>query len=636
VWDNFNAKDNQTLIPVILMLNKFLRQGRLIVTTREFFELSEVFNPIYKYIVPPMPQHMALEFMRFYLNKLGLPDQPQEVLSEAYERVSGHPYFMSRLIFLSEMFPLQDVVNSLPQFTTEAYKYIQERVSSQLSQSAKKLLQNLSVIRKPFKLAATNNTVEDVNSAFNELTRSFIVTRQNQSSIYYEIHDLVKEFEILHLSSDELLTAHGNAALYYANLENRTYSDGIELVNHRIEARNYREAEDAANNLLASALHDGLFDLVIEYTDQLIKENRLEKWGQIYFSRGRAFRLKENTDMALESYRLAQTKAENEFIKESALLEISSMLAHPDKETYNRGEAIQILKDLTTSKDIKIKVSALSSLGYLNLKSRKTRNIGVRQLQEALQLAENEGLQRSVMQICFGLGLNYFKKGKSNVALSYLERARSLREATRKDYGEQDIEGEYHLFDLLARVYRKQGNYRDSASAIEVCVRIDRKYNFHERMALSLYYLGKDLCLYKNYEDAKGAFQESLDIIRTHNLGYLAEKSTIEWLAVTFWYLNQFEPAVELILECTSLNQKEGKGVGKHIVIQESDLRNQNLAEHREFTEINDELFHLLVLPKEFTLLDVKQWNENVVKRRPDLAKAYNPVLLANKTTSEL
>jgi len=28
----------------------------------------------------------------------------------------------------------------------------------------------------------------------------------------------------------------------------------------------------------------------------------------------------------------------------------------------------------------------------------------------------------------------------------------------------------------------------------------------------------------------------------------------------------------------------------------------------------------LLVLPKEFTLQDVKQWNENVVKRRPDLA----------------
>ena len=95
VWDNFDAKNNQSLLPLIQTLNKLLHQGRLIITTREFFDLNEAFNPIYRYIVPPMSQDMALEFMRFYLSKLGLPDQPQEVLSEAYKRVAGHPYFMS-------------------------------------------------------------------------------------------------------------------------------------------------------------------------------------------------------------------------------------------------------------------------------------------------------------------------------------------------------------------------------------------------------------------------------------------------------------------------------------------------------------------------------------------------------------
>jgi hypothetical protein len=43
-------------------------------------------------------------------------------------------------------------------------------------------------------------------------------------------------------------------------------------------------------------------------------------------------------------------------------------------------------------------------------------------------------------------------------------------------------------------------------------------------------------------------------------------------------------------------------------------------------------MLHLLVLPKEFSFQDVKQWNENVVKRRPELATAYNPVLLYNKS----
>jgi tetratricopeptide (TPR) repeat protein len=631
VWDNFDAKINQPLIPLLLTLNKLLRQGKLIITTRGFFEITEAFNPIFQFIVPSMSPKIGLELMKAYLSKLGLPDESDDLLMEAYKRVGGHPYFMSRLIILSVTLPIRELVTSLPQLTIEAHKYIQERVSNQLDQDARKLLQYLSVIRKPFLISAIDHLVEDTTSKFNQLTKKFLVAKISKSSSYYEIHDLVREFELSQLASDELINAHLNAADYYANLKESTFSDGVERVGHLIEGKKREVAEDVSNNLLAMALHAGLFDFAIDFSNQLIKEKAFEKWGQIYFSRGRAFRLKENIDMALQSYRLAQTKAENEFIKESALLEISSMLAHPDKETYNRSEAIQILKNLITSKNIKIKVSALSSLGYLNLKSRKTRNIGVRQLQEALQLAENEGLQRSVMQICLGLGLNHFKKDKPNLALSYLERARSLREETRKDYGEQDIEGEYHLFDLLARVYRKLGRYNEAASAIDVCIRIDRKYNFHERLALSLHHLGKDLCLSKNYRDAKDILRESLDIIRTHNLGYVAEKSTIEWFAVTCWYLNQFELSVELILECTLLNQKEGKIVGKHIVIQESDLQNQDLAEQLEFTEINGELFHLLVLPKEFNLQDVKQWNENVVKRRPDLSKAYNPALLYNK-----
>jgi hypothetical protein len=69
----------------------------------------------------------------------------------------------------------------------------------------------------------------------------------------------------------------------------------------------------------------------------------------------------------------------------------------------------------------------------------------------------------------------------------------------------------------------------------------------------------------------------------------------------------------------------------KHVVTQERDLRNPTVVDRRELVTMNGELFHLLVLPKHHTLWDVKQWNENVVRRRPDLVKAYNPLLLYNK-----
>jgi tetratricopeptide (TPR) repeat protein len=631
VWDNFDTKINQPLIPLLLTLNKMLRQGKLIITTREFFEITEAFNPIFQCVVPSMSPKVGFELMKAYLNKLGLPDEPDDLLMEAYKRVGGHPYFMSRLIILSVTLPIRELVTLLPQLTIEAHKYIQERVSNQLDQDARKLLQYLSVIRKPFLISAVDHLVEDVISKFDQLTKKFLVTKLSKSSSFYEIHDLVKEFELSHLTPDDLVRAHTNAANYYANLEKSTFSAGAEHVGHLIEAKNLEVAEEVSNNLLASALHAGLFDFAIDFSNQLIKENVFQEWGQLYFSRGRAFRLKGNLDSALENYRVAQSKAGDKFIKESALLEISSMLAQQTEKAGTLAEALQILNSLAKSEDTKIKTSALTSLGYLNLKENKTRKLGVRQLEEALQLAEHEDLQRNIMQICQGLGLAYLKKNNLEKAIVYLERSRSTRDTIRKDYGEQDIEADYHLYDLLANTYRRLKRNKEAVIAGEVCVQIDRKYRFQERLALSLNQLGQDYCLLKNYKDANAALQESLSVIKINNLGHIPEKSTIEWLAVAAWYLNQFDPAVELILEYISLNQKEGKAMGKHIVTRESDLRNPNPAERLEFAEINGELFHLLVLPKEYSLQDVKRWNENVVRRRPDLAKAYNPVLLANK-----
>ena len=631
IWDNFDVDINHSVLPLLLAFSKSLRVGKLLITTRKFFDLHKAINPISRVVVPRMSQDAGLELMMFYLDKLGLPDQPQDILIKAYERVDGHPYFMRSLIVLSESFPLDYLLQSLPQFQTHAFKYIQEEISNQLDSNSRRLLQNLSVFRKPFGVSAIDQLVTDVEFAFEKLIKKFLVTRQNKTSSNYEIHDLVKEFELSRLSPDELISAHANAAHYYLNLDAKSYSDGIELINHRTEERNYQEAEDAANNLLGSALHAGLFDLVIDVTNQLIEEKLLEDWGQIYFSRGRAFRLKGELAPALENYRIAQAKSKNEFIKESALLEISSMLAQQVENIGGLVEAIKFLNDLIKSKDIKIKTSALTSLGYLNLKSTKTRKLGMSQLKEALRLAESEGLQRNIMQICHGLGQGYFNKNNLKNALIYLERSRSTRDSIRDAYGEQDIEADYHLFDLLANVYRKLKRYDDAINSSEVCVRIDRKYKFHERLAASLYQTGQDLCLLKKYKDAQAFLRESLEIINKQNLGHVPKKSTVEWLAVAVWYSNQFEIAIELILEYISLNQKDGKGMGKHIVNQENDLRNPSLDNRPEFIEMNGEFFHLLVLPKEFTFQDVKQWNENVVKRRPDLAKAYNPVLLYNK-----
>jgi len=184
----------------------------------------------------------------------------------------------------------------------------------------------------------------------------------------------------------------------------------------------------------------------------------------------------------------------------------------------------------------------------------------------------------------------------------------------------------------LIDAYHRLGRYDDAINAISYCVFIDRKLNFQDKLASSLFQLGVNLCLVRKYEDAEQNLAESLRLIKNRNLGNEAETSTVEWLIVANWYLHRFEFAVELILEDILEHRRDKGFVGKHIVIQENDLLIQNQTDRPEFTKINGDMLHLLVLPKEFSFQDVKQWNENVVKRRPELASAYNPVLLHNKT----
>jgi tetratricopeptide (TPR) repeat protein len=480
-----------------------------------------------------MSQKVGVDFMKAYLNKLSLPDEPDELLIEAYKRVGGHPYFMSRLIILSVTLPIRELVNSLPQLKDEAHRYIQEQVSGQLDEDARKLLQYLSVIRKPFLLSAIDHLVENTTTKFDQLTKRFLVTKVRKSSSYYEIHDLVKEFELSHLTSDDFVAAHANAANYYINLETRTYSDGVELIGHLIEAENYNAARSTLNTLLGSAMHDGLFDFVIDFSNQLIEDDVIKNWGEIYFFRGRTFRLKGRLSNSLENYRIASNLTQDNFLRESAQLEISSVLVQFD-EKKNSREALEILNKLANSENAKIKIPALTSLGYIDIRSKKTLKNGVEQLKAALKLAEGENLHRNIMQICHGLGEAYLKRNQIKNALIYLERARSMRESVREEYGEQDIEGDYHLFYLLEEAYHRSGRYDDAINAISLCAFIDKKLNFQDRLASSLFQLGVNMCLIRKYEDAQQNLAESLRLIRNQKLGSKAEASTIEWLIKSF------------------------------------------------------------------------------------------------------
>jgi hypothetical protein len=139
-----------------------------------------------------------------------------------------------------------------------------------------------------------------------------------------------------------------------------------------------------------------------------------------------------------------------------------------------------------------------------------------------------------------------------------------------------------------------------------------------ERLAHSLFQLGKDNCLLHRYASARDALQESLLIIKKLNLRGEPENAVLEWLVTALWNSRQYENAVEKLSEFIYLNQNVKGSPNKHVVVREIDLIDVSVP---DFIMLHGNTFHLLVLPKLYDYDNLKEWNQRVVSRRPELAE---------------
>lgn len=617
VWDNFDPEKYATIFLLFQECNRIFRAGKLLITTRTSVDFTIAINPIYRLVVTSLPQEFGIALMRHYLLRLGIEIYPDEILAQAHDRVDGHPYFLRQLVVLSETYSLPDILKSLPLLQSQIQTYLQEKVFSQLVEGANRLITNLSVLRTPFTLTAANNfdVTSDATIFFEILLKKFLITRTAKNSAYYEMHDLVREYGQSQLTIEQKKIAHAQATHYYEALTQKTYADGIEIVNHALEADLQDRARDAANNIVLQALHNGLFDLVINFTSQLFEDKRSESWSIVYFVRGRALRFKLKFADALKNYDTALQYAYDEHIIENIKLEIASTLILQAGQYGRKGDTSKAKKlygELMQSKNIETQIAGLTALGFLNIKG-EHKNKGIAQLNQALKLAEKKQLKRNIRQIYQVLGFAYTYIDNEK-ATGYLEQANALRQETHPQYGDQDIEADYFLFEAFANVYNAQKRFESAVRASEECVSIDRKLNLEERLAHSLFQLGKDNCCLQKFERAKDLLQESLSLIRRLNLHGEPETSTLVWLATALWNSREYEFAIETMLENVFLNQQT-KGFSKrHVIVREIDLVNGSRV------DLGETSVHILILPRIYDFKSLQQWNQQVVTRRPELA----------------
>lgn len=613
VWDGFNPISNSSFLPIFRSCSQYLTEGKLIITTREKFEIEGIMNqPYYQTPLLGLDRQSSIELM----NRSGLSEYNTNILNQVYERLAGHPKFITLLAGLAQNFPLEELLGELPYATEKIYEYLQNKIFNVLDITSKKLLESLSLLRIPFSTSVMEFIVPRPNcyTAFDHLTKRFLVSLEIDDRNCYSIHDLVKEFARNQIDQTEQSNIHGKLYLYYKQQPQIRYIDLSESIHHALSAGLSEEAADDTKLLLSVALHEGRYDLIIEFTSSLIEDEITKHWGFVYHFRGRALRFKEEYPQALEAYNLALSHTSKSY-PDVTKIEIASVLVRMEDngDGRNRQTAKNYYQDLSSSSDLNIRLPAMSALAFLELQDGNKESI--KQLEDILQLAEANNLIRVVSHACYSLGEAHSTLTKDRKrAIQYLERSRTVQ-SSRELFGGENPEAWYSTNSLLAELYHDEKIFSKAILAYKECVSVARKIKLETRLSKSLHHLGRIQCKVEEYEEAKVNLLESLSLVEKYNIKEGAKRSIFEWLAVAFWYLGECEKGFEYSLDYIRLCDQEGVPQNPHPIIRAVDLRPGDGPTNWRKTGI-----HILILPPNYAMDNVMNWRNNIVRRRPDLA----------------
>jgi tetratricopeptide (TPR) repeat protein len=563
--------------------------------------------------LPPLSEKDGITLMQ----NLGYGELSNDLLKQAYDRVAGHPKFLTMLAGLSKLFPLSALLNELPHVPDKVYEHIQNKVYDSLESDAKRLLQKLSILEIPFRVSVVHQLIKhpDGYMAFDKLVNRFLVTRINQQSDYYDIHDLVREFSRKQVPVEELGTIHKELSAYYQSLSKKIYLESRMGIYHALEGGLLDEACEALRILLRSALYEGMYEYILQYTSSLLKDERVNVWGFVHHLRGRMFRFKQDYAKARDAYKAALNFALNTFDLEQAKFELGSVLVLLSDKTGKKEteQAKKYFLELKESFTPEIRLQAINALGTISLREQDSSCL--QEMMDAASEAEQLGLWINVFQLCICIGQAFIKFSDNlSQAIHYLERALQIQLEHRKDLGAENPEAIYITHLELAKLYSQVGRHTDEVEAWQVCVALDYRLGLIERLAESLNYLGRAQLKIGNNKGAQESFTESTGLISKYRLLGKAKVVHLEWLTVTFWDLGDYEKALECSMEAAYICEQQLIDPNPLPITLEKDA-----PSHVEVLKARKRGVILLVLPSKYDFSNIAMWVKKIVQRRPEL-----------------
>lgn len=623
IFDNFSFKQNYSLIPFLLACNKLLVNGKIIITSKKALEIQDFLNVPFQITLKGLNKENSIALIKYYSNQFNLVEQSEEVYSELFNLVEGHPYFIRMLIFLSQWIPLEKLLEDLIESAPDVKDYIHKKIWQYLNDDEKDIMKGLSIIRIPFKDSAiqffTNS--EEAKTIFISLLKSFLISPWEIKKSYYIIHNLIRFYAISYIPSSELTSLHKSAINYYKNISEKNISERFEYIHHTIEAGLIDEGKKEIKEFLKVIYISGFFDLILKTTKQFLSIKELDRLDFIHFFRGRVFRIIKKYENAIKSYHKALECEEEMFQNDIILFEIASTLIEKSDENYN--EAISYYEKLKESKNIEIRLKSSGSIAYLNLLYNELDDEKImyylKVLENIIEEAKKRDLYRIISECYQMLGLIYFNNNENIKSLEYYNNALSYQ----KKYSSvlTDISGDimkrYFLYDNISQVLIELENYQEALKYSKKCVEIDKNLKFEKRYAKSLYFHGYLLCLNNKYHKARKFLEKSLSLALKLNLDIEKTNITLYWLIFSLWNLKEFKLCLEKILE-----YREWGGT-RPIPMMSGLVREKFNSSYGKLNDLSivmpRGITYVLIIPDNISQNLIIKWIDEILEKRPEL-----------------
>jgi len=582
VFDDFQRVRDPIadLFTLFLELSSKLTGVHIIVLGRRivpFYDRGEVLikHMVFELQLMGLDENSARELIR-------ITEQHEDLFWPIYSLTKGHPLFLGLIRNIEDIKKQQDIK-----------RYIYEEIFSKLADPEKELLRIISVFRYPVSSQALFLIGDMGFETIDSLVEKCLV--QEISYDNFDVHDLIREFFYIRLSSEERRSHHVMAANYY--LEQQDDQIGIQ------------NAIEASYHFLKAGQHEKAIKILLGSSDDILKKGFISR-----------------CDNMLDKFTMENLP--KEYWAQFMLLKanVSTRLGVLEDALGFYDQALLLAE---REKDDFVRALSLRKKGHILL-VRGQRDEALKSFKESLKISQRIKDMAGIGDAFRGLGRVAQTKGEFKEASAYHEKAISHAQKV----GDLEVLGKTYVD--LGTVVGNMGDHDGALKTFKKSMDVLNKMGDQYGMARVANNMGVVLTEMGRFDDALVQFEECISM--SENTGDIRQQGYgLASAAEIMINKDEMELAEDYLVEAEEIFQKLGekfKMANIHCQFGMVERKKKHYPKAVEFYKKGLEELEKLHLPYHYAK-ELRNYGY-LLKEMGDIKNANQVMTQANKIFTEI